>query len=97
MIDLKAKRAELAIDLLVGDVAHIRSMITGKVTRTSWSVTTGVVEYETPATANELKDLAIAAGILIDKHLVLIKTDSDDRDLPAVDQWLDAMMRGGAA
>lgn len=38
--------------------------------------------------AADVKNYAIALGILIDKHAMLVRFDSDDRELSAVDQWL---------
>jgi len=95
LVDLKSMRATIARGLLTDEVDKLRTMFGGKISRTSWSVTTGVVEYETPATPGELKDLAVAMGILLDKHLVLVNADSDDTDLPAVDRWL-AHLEGSA-
>lgn len=43
-------------------------------------------------TSGDVKNYAIAIGVFTDKHLALIRHDSDDRDLPAVDKWLEAML-----
>jgi hypothetical protein len=53
------------------------------------------VELMALPTARDWRDTLTAIGIGIDKHIVLTRHDSDDRDLPAVDAWLAAMM--GAA
>lgn len=45
-------------------------------------------------TSGDVKNYITSIGILIDKHIALIKHDSDDRDLPAVDKWLMAMIGG---
>lgn len=90
-IDVKARRAALSIGLL-DDLDRLRKMMFEPTTRVHFSVTNGREEYEAQPSSGEIKDLFIAAGIAIDKHLVLVRTDSDDRDLPAVDQWISAMM-----
>jgi transposase-like protein len=89
--DAKARRAELSEGLL-DDVARIREMVFGQIERTHVSVTNGVVRYETAATPNEMKDLLVGMGIAIDKHLALLRADGDSHDLPAVEQFLSAMM-----
>lgn len=43
-------------------------------------------------TSGDVKNYAIAIGILIDKHAALVKFDTDDADLPAVDAWLVSVM-----
>lgn len=85
--DLKARRAQIAEGLL-DDLDRIRTMMFSEVERHHFSVTKGDETYHASASAGEIKDLFIAAGIALDKHLLLVRTDSDDRDLPAVDQWL---------
>lgn len=41
-----------------------------------------------------LKDLAVIAGVLVDKHVALSKMDGHDPDVSAVDAWLDYVMQG---
>lgn len=43
-------------------------------------------------TSGDVKNYITSIGILIDKHIALVRHDSDDRDLPAVDKWLAAML-----
>lgn len=93
VLDAKARRAQLADDLL-GDVTKLRGMLFEQVSRVHFSVTNGREEYEGPLSPGEMKDLATTFGILLDKHAMLVKFDTDDRDLPAVDAWLAAMMGG---
>lgn len=96
-IDLKAKRAEIS-QLAVAEVQRLFGLLTTQHEITHWDTKTGWLvrgTIERP-TSGDIKNYATAIGILVDKHLVLVKTDSDDRDLPAVDQWLAAMMAGGA-
>lgn len=90
VLDAKARRQNLAGGLL-DDLDKIRGMFFGDIERVHFSVTLGKSSYTSPANAGELKDLAIAFGVLVDKHLVLTRADTDDRDLAAVDQWLAAM------
>lgn len=91
VLDAKARRQKLAGELL-DDLDAIRARFFDMpMERTAFSVALGVTRWESPATPNELKDLAIAFGVLVDKHLVLVKADTDDRDLNAVDAWIEAM------
>lgn len=41
-----------------------------------------------------LKDLAIIAGVLVDKHIALEKLEGREADVSAVDAWLDYVMQG---
>lgn len=100
MDDMKARRAALARGML-DDVDRIRGMFFTDQRRVHMSVTMGEVEYWTPPTPGELRDLLTATGIAIDKHLVLVREDSDERDLPAVEVFLRGQgvpaLFGGAA
>lgn len=92
-IDLKAARAELA-QKAIRQVHELFGMFTAEHTVTGWYegvMSTGTIPRPT---SGDMKNYATAIGILIDKHLVLIRHDSDDRDLPALDRWLEAMMTG---
>lgn len=90
-IDMKAWRQEEAAHLLV-DMRRTRQSLFGtKMERTHYSVSNGLQRWEAAATPSEMKDLAIAFGILTDKHMALARFDSDDRELPALDQWLGAL------
>lgn len=97
-VDLKAKRAEIS-QLAVAEVERLFGLLTAPHEVVHWDTKTGWMSRDTidRPTSGDVKNYATAIGILVDKHLVLVKTDSDDRDLPAVDQWLAAMMAGGAA
>lgn len=90
VLDAKARRQNLASGLL-DDLDKIRGMFFSPIERVHFSVTNGRESYEGTASAGELKDLSIAFGVLVDKHLVLTRADTDDRDLSAVDEWMDAM------
>lgn len=96
-IDLKAKRATLSVRA-VTEVERLFGLLDAQHEVIHWDKD-GIMHRGTIAspTSGDVKNYATSIGILIDKHLVLVKTDSDDRDLPAVDQWLAAMMAGGAA
>jgi len=94
-VDMKAARSEHAAGLL-DDMGKLRASFFADRKRVHFSVTNGREEYSAPPTPGELKDLAVAYGILVDKHLVLVRHDSDDRDLPAVERWLGEMMGRGA-
>lgn len=43
-----------------------------------------------------LKDLAVIAGVLVDKHIALERVDGREPDVSAVDAWLDYVMQGEA-
>lgn len=85
--DMKARRARLAEGML-DDVDKIRGMLFTDQRRVHMSVTNGEQEFWSPPSPGELRDLLTATGIAIDKHLVLVREDSDDRDLPAVEVFL---------
>lgn len=93
--DAKTRRAGISTGLL-DDVVKLRGMMFEQVERVHFSVTNGEERYMAGLVPGEMKDLAIALGVLLDKHLALVKHDSDDRDLPAVDKWLEAMGVGVA-
>jgi hypothetical protein len=54
----------------------------------------GIVSWATlkGPTSSDVKNYAIAIGILLQRHADLIKIDSDARDLPAVELWLAQVM-----
>lgn len=93
-VDMKARRLAIAEGLL-DDVDKIRGMFFAGIPRAHFSVTLGRQEYEAPPSPSELQSLLIAAGIGLDKHLILTKFDTDDRDLPAVDAWLEHILTDG--
>lgn len=86
MDDLKTRRGKLAVGLL-DDIDRLRPMlfesrlVVGKYDQIS------MVE----PTTTDVKNLLISIGIALDKHIALTKLDSDDRDLPAVDAWLQSL------
>lgn len=41
-----------------------------------------------------IKDLAIIAGVLVDKHVALSRLDGNDPDTSSVDAWLDYVLSG---
>ncbi|GAB3213310.1 hypothetical protein GCM10027294_43670 [Marinactinospora endophytica] len=52
-------------------------------------------EHERPRPpAGEIRNLMTSAAIAIDKYTRLEAIDNDDRDLPAVDAWINAMTGG---
>lgn len=89
--DAKAHRTRIARGLLT-DADTIRTQLFEQRTRVHYSVTGGRQEYTAPPTPSELRELAVAFGVLLDKHLALARFDSDDRDLPAVDRWIARML-----
>jgi len=90
LVDLKAARAELATDVL----AEARAILAKFQAPHVKVLNHQGVGYDHPMAGPEsgdVKNYAIALGILLDKHLLLVRHDSDDRDLPAVDRWLAAL------
>lgn len=95
--DLKAQRAELS-RMAVSEIHRLFGLLDARHEVIHWDKE-GVMhrgQIDRP-TSGDVKNYATAIGILTDKHLALIRHDSDDRDLPAVDQWLAALMGGGKA
>lgn len=93
-IDLKAKRTEIS-QMAVAEVSRLFKLLTAEHEVIHWDkegyMHRGTIDRPT---SGDIKNYATSIGILVDKHLVLVKADSDDRDLPAVDAWLAAMMGG---
>lgn len=89
--DAKARRARIS-DGLLDDVETLRAQLFTERTRVHYSVTGGRQEYTAPPTPDEIRNLVVSLGVLLDKHIVLARHDSDDRDMPAVDQWIAAML-----
>lgn len=90
-IDLKAERTALA-----GETAQRARAILDKLDRphvvVGWYQGEAFEHELAGPTSGDARNLAIAAAVLVDKHLALVKHDSDDRDLPAVDRWLAHML-----
>lgn len=91
VVDLKAERAELTAGVLA-DARRIRGLMFEAIKVRTTDGHGVIVEYDTAPTARDWRDAATAIGILIDKHLVLQKFDSDDTDLPAVERWLQDVL-----
>jgi len=92
-IDLKAKRSEISTKAVV-EIERLFGLLTAEHEVFHWDTKTGFMtrdKIERPTSA-DVKNYATSIGILIDKHLVLLRADSDERDLPAVEQWLAVMM-----
>lgn len=91
VIDHKARRADLAGKAL-DEVHRLFGLLTSPHEVIHWDKDGFVhrAEIERP-TSGDVKNYATAIGILTDKHVALVKLDSDDRELPAVDRWLEAM------
>lgn len=89
--DLKAERQQLSQDVL-DEVRRVMGRLSAPHEVIHWDKD-GMMHRGTidSPTSGDVKNYAIAVGILLDKHLVLVRADTDDRDLSAVDSWLDAM------
>lgn len=94
-IDLKAARSQLAEDAIT-QVRDLFTALTAPHEVTHWD-REGLMHRATidKPTSGDVKNYAVAIGILMDKHMALVRFDGDDRDLPAVEQWLRAMGVGG--
>lgn len=91
-IDLKAERARLA-QRLVAKAHDLVDLIDAPHEVIHWTkdgdMLRGTIERPT---SGDVKNYLISVGVATDKHLALIRQDSDDRDLPAVDKWLAHIM-----
>lgn len=91
LVDLKVRRAALS-QRAVDEVDRLFGLLTTPHEITHWDKDGFIhrAQIELPS-SGDVKNYATAIGILLDKHLALVKHDSDDRDKPAVDKWLEAM------
>lgn len=91
-LDLKLARAKLS-EQAIERVGKLFDLLDSKHTVHHFDkdgcMSTGTLDRPT---SGDMKNYITSIGILIDKHIALIKHDSDDRDLPAVDKWLVAMI-----
>lgn len=87
-IDLKAQRADLALRS-INTARDLFDSIYAPHEVTHWDKE-GTMHREMidRPTAGDIRNYATAIGILVDKHAVLTRFDSDDRDLPAVEVFL---------
>ena len=92
---MKAKRLDLS-GKLIDRVEKLLTALDDPHTVVGWYQGFASEHVLDKPTSGDVKNYAIALGILLDKHAMLVKFDSDDRDLPAVDAWHDHMMAGGA-
>jgi len=91
-IDLKARRIELS-QLLVQDAFDLRLKAWSKKEVTICTPEMAEegrdpVTFEVDREGKEVQSFFTSLGIVLDKHLVLTRHDSDDRDLNAVDAWI---------
>ena len=93
-IDMKSVRMGLSEKAIV-EVERLFTLFTAQHEVINWHegiMSTGVTSGPT---SGDMKNYATSIGILIDKHLILVRHDSDDRDLNAVDAWI-THIRGGS-
>lgn len=95
--DLKARRARIS-SMAVTEVERLFTLLTAEHEVIHWD-REGFMHRGTISspTSGDVKNYATTIGILLDKHAMLTRFDSDDRDLPAVDKWLAAMVGGAQA
>lgn len=86
--DLKAARAELS-RTAVEEVRRLFASLTSAHEVIHWDKD-GIMHrgYIDKPTSGDVKNYATSIGILIDKHLVLMRADGDSSELSAVDDWL---------
>lgn len=92
VIDIKADRARLA-ERVLSKAHDLLDLIDAPHELTHWDKD-GELHRATidRPTAADIQRYLIGVGVATDKHLALVRHDSDDRDVPVVDQWLAAMM-----
>jgi hypothetical protein len=97
VLDAKAHRANIS-QTAIEEVQRLFGMLTAAHEVVHWDkdgfIHRATIDLPTSA---DVKNYATSIGILVDKHIVLTKVDSDDRDLPAVDAWLQHIMGRPAA
>lgn len=92
--DLASRRAELAA-ILLDDAFKLRERVWSRYTLTGFSrdgepVT---VDLSLPPAA-DTRNLVTALAVVVDKHLALIRADTDSTGRAAVDAWLREMLGG---
>lgn len=85
--DLKAQRATLAQDVL-DEARAVLAKFQQQHVKIGWYQGMASEHIMDGPESGDVKNYAIALGVLVDKHLVLVREDSDDRDLPAVEVFL---------
>lgn len=86
--DDRARRVAIASGLL-DDVEAVRGQLFAVRDRVYFDPKSGMtIDYAAPLTPGEFRDMAVGLGVLLDKHLAVIKTDSDDREMSAVDKFI---------
>lgn len=91
--DLKAQRQALAEDVLV-QARGIMAKFTAPHVKVGWYQGMGSEHYLDGPESGDVKNYAIALGILLDKHLVLVKHDSEGVDLQGLDAFLAHLIPG---
>lgn len=91
VLDAKARRIELSESVLTSALDLV-GRLTAQHEVIHWDkdgmMHRGTIDKPTSA---DVKNYAIAIGILTDKHTQLQRFDTDDRDLAAVDAWLASL------
>jgi predicted transcriptional regulator len=95
VVDLKARRQVLAERVLSEAIAQLDKLSQPHEV-INWHE--GMMSRDTidQPTSGDVKNYATAAAILIDKHLVLIRHDSEGGELSGLDRFLDHLMPGRA-
>lgn len=89
-------RTHAATEAAAANAAHARAQAaTATIHAANHAVTVLHRRLTTEAATLPLRDLAIIAGILIDKHVLLARLDQTDGDHATVDAWLAHILGGG--
>lgn len=92
-VDLKARRQRLAADML-DDVDQLRARMWTEHTVQGVTKDGEHWQYEDVYGPRDLQALFTSTGIAIDKHLVLVRHDSDGGELSGLDAFLNHLMPG---
>lgn len=94
VFDAKAARAQVA-EQAMQRIGKLFDLLDAEHTVIGWYEGVATEHTIKRPTSGDMKNYITSIGILIDKHLVLVRHDSDDRDLPSIDKWIAAMLGGG--
>lgn len=92
VIDLRAERARIA-ERALSKANDLLNLTEAPHELTHWDKD-GVLHRATieQPTAADVQRYLIGFGVVLDKHLLLVRHDSDDRELSSVDKWIAHLM-----
>ncbi len=89
-MDHKAERARISTRL-IQEIVGLLTLMHAPHVVVGWYEGSASEHVLDRPTSGDVKNYMTTIGIALDKHLALVKHDSDDRDKPAVDKWLEAL------